>query len=287
MPGYIEQTLNRFQHHAPPRPQHSPYAWIVPNYGTATQWAIDAETSPLLPATELQTLQKVVGTLLYYARAVDNTMLVAINTLASVQAQGAEATMDAAIHLLNYCATHPNATVRYTASDMILHVHSDASYLSVHGARYPSPPQTTVPSVCPVHVNSIIMQHIMPSATEAEFGALFHNCKDAKMLRTILNPATPAQAENARASGIANDTVNQKRSRATDMRFYWVRDRVRQDHFHIFWAPGTSNRADYYTKHFAPSHHRLVRSDVFHLPSASSVLQGFVDPFPRQPFCLA
>jgi hypothetical protein len=32
--------------------------------------------------------------------------------------------------LLNYAATHPDAVLSYHASDMVLHVHSDASYLS-------------------------------------------------------------------------------------------------------------------------------------------------------------
>ena len=176
------------------KPQHSPHAWTAPTYGAATQWAIDADDSPPLQSTDLKTLQQILGTLLYYARAIDNTMLVAISTLASVQAKGTQATMNAAIHLLNYCATHPNATIRYKASDMILHVHSDASYLSVHGARSrvggyfflsQTPPSTRIqrhihqqpPINGPIHVNSIIMQHVMSSAAEAEFGALFHNCQ--------------------------------------------------------------------------------------------------------------
>jgi hypothetical protein len=37
--------------------------------------------------------------------------------------------------MLDYLATHPDATIRYHASDMILHIHSDASYLSVSNAR--------------------------------------------------------------------------------------------------------------------------------------------------------
>jgi hypothetical protein len=137
------------------------------------------------------------------------------------------------------------------------------------------------------------MQNVMSSAAEAEFGALFHNAKDAEMLRGILEamghpqPATPIQTDNACANGIANDTVKQKRSRAMDMRFYWVRDRVRQGHFYIFWAPGNINLADYYTKHFAPSHHRSIRQNVLHIPSASHVMQGCVDPQPRQPTSLA
>ena len=264
---------------------------------------------PPLHSTDLKTLQQILGTLLYYARAIDNTMLVAISTLASVQATGTKATLNAAIHLLNYCATHPDAKIRFTASDMILHVHSDASYLSVHGARSrvggffflsQTPPPTgytatspTAPTNGPIHVNSIIMQNVMSSAAEAELGALFHNAKDATMLRHILQamghpqPATPIQTDNACADGIANNTVKQKRSRAMDMRFYWVCDRVRQGHFYIFWAPGNINLADYYTKHFAPSHHRSVRSTALHIPSASTVMQGCVDPPQRQPASLA
>jgi hypothetical protein len=37
--------------------------------------------------------------------------------------------------MLDYLATHPDATIRYHASDMVLHIHSNASYLSVSNAR--------------------------------------------------------------------------------------------------------------------------------------------------------
>ena len=39
------------------------------------------------------------------------------------------------VWLLNYAATHPDATINYHASDMILHVASDASYLCEERAR--------------------------------------------------------------------------------------------------------------------------------------------------------
>ena len=38
-------------------------------------------------------------------------MLVTLRTLAATQAQGTEVTMEAAVHLLNYAATHPDATL--------------------------------------------------------------------------------------------------------------------------------------------------------------------------------
>jgi hypothetical protein len=106
----------------------------------------------------------------------------------------------------------------------------------------------------------------MASAAEAEMGALFYNAKDGAMLRVILEElghpqgATPLQTDNSCASGIANDTVKQRRSKAIDMRFYWIKDRVRKGEFLVFWRAGSENDADYFTKHHSPSHHRLMRS---------------------------
>jgi hypothetical protein len=135
MPGYIAKALERFQHPTPRRPQHSPHDWIAPQYGAHTQLTEPEDTSPSLLPASIQFLQQVIGTLLYYARAIDNTMLVAIGSIASAQNNGTEATMQEVTHLLNYCATHPSAVIRFHASDMALHVHSDASYLSASQAR--------------------------------------------------------------------------------------------------------------------------------------------------------
>jgi hypothetical protein len=57
-------------------------------------------------------------------------MYVALDTsAAAAQTQGTTQTMDAAIQLLNFAATHPDAAIRYYRSDMILYIHNDASYL--------------------------------------------------------------------------------------------------------------------------------------------------------------
>ena len=95
-----------------------------------------AEPSGLKLSTDkIKYLQKVIGSFLFYARAVDSTMLHALNTLASEQANGTETTLEVMEHFLNYCATNPEATVRFETSDMILNIESDASYLSEPQAR--------------------------------------------------------------------------------------------------------------------------------------------------------
>jgi hypothetical protein len=130
MPGYIERALQRFTHPLPTRPQHSPHAWTKPIYGAKIQYAAPDDDSPLLDTADIKCVQEILGTLLFYARAVDNTMLTAIGAIATQQSKGTKQTMQAIVQLLNYCATHPNAVVRFHASDMILWVESDASYLS-------------------------------------------------------------------------------------------------------------------------------------------------------------
>jgi hypothetical protein len=153
------------------------------------------ESQPLTSPERTQ-LQEIVGTLLYYARAVDSTMLVALGSLAAAQSTGIKATAKSCTQLLNYCATHPLATIRYHASDIVLHVHSDASYLSepqslsrVGGIHFLSSDSAN-PTVAPgpdapppmfngaILVTSNIMKMVVSSAAEAEFGGLFSNAKE-------------------------------------------------------------------------------------------------------------
>jgi hypothetical protein len=106
----------------------------------------------------------------------------------------------------------------------------------------------------------------MASATEAELGAFFQNACDCVPLRIALEEmghpqaATPIQNDNVCAAGIANQTVKQRRSKAIDMRFYWIRDRIKQGQFIIHWRVGKDNLTDYFTKHHYPAHHKLMRS---------------------------
>ena len=80
-------------------------------------------------------MQQVVGYLLYHARAIDGTILPALNTIGSEQAKPTKQTEQKCSRLLDYTATHPNASIRYHESDMVLHVDSDAAYLVMPQAR--------------------------------------------------------------------------------------------------------------------------------------------------------
>jgi hypothetical protein len=134
MLGYVSNVLCRFQHDAPKHPEHTPSRYVTPVYRAKTQYATTNETPPLT-AQKCVTIQKVTGYVLYYARAVDPTVLMQLNNISTEQTMATEIMQTATNQLLDYMTTHPDATIRYHASHMIIHTHSDASHLSVSNAR--------------------------------------------------------------------------------------------------------------------------------------------------------
>jgi hypothetical protein len=176
-------------------------------------------------------------------------MLVALGTLASAQTQATTQIMDAAIYLLNYAATHPDTTIQIHKSDMILYVHSDASYLSKPKARSricgyfylgdrDEPADKPRPNA-PIHIKSCITKNVMSSSSKGETSALFHNGQEAAHIRQILKELDREQSQptlittdHSTADGFANNRTKIKQSKAShghrDMRFYCIQDRVSQ-----------------------------------------------------------
>ena len=135
MPGYVENGLHEFQHKTPSKPAHGPSHYTAPVYGSHTQMTDAPDNTPALTPVQQKILERVVGKFLYYGRAVDPQMLQTLSVLALKQVGGAQTTVAAMTHFLNFCATYPNARLRYTASEMVLRVESDASYLTEPGAH--------------------------------------------------------------------------------------------------------------------------------------------------------
>jgi hypothetical protein len=294
MPQYIPKLLLRYEHVAPPSPQHSPHEAPPRQYGKAAQTPVPPDDSELLPPDRRRRVQAVIGSVLFYARAVDNTVLVALSSMAMSQAKATEETEKHVQRLLDYLATNPNASVLYKASDMVLNIHSDASYLNEPNGRsrvagfyfLGSASDSTKPIFLngAIHVACSVIKFTVASAAEAELGALFLNCREGKIIRLALEelghpqPATPVHCDNATAVGIANDTIKKQRSRAMEMRFFWVTDQVQRKLFDILWYPGKENLADYFTKHFTAKHHRAVRPYYLAMPNSPQYLPRAATP---------
>ena len=176
--------------------------------------------------------------------------------------------------LLDYLASQEEAVLTYSASEMILVVHSDASYLNESKAQNRAGGHFFMSSNSDIPPNNgailniaHIIKHVMASATEAELAALYIMAREAVYIRIILEemghkqPPTPMQTDNAMAEGVINKKVQQKRTKAMDMRFHWLRNRECQQQFRFYWRPGKLNYADYWTKHHSAKHHKNVRRD--------------------------
>jgi hypothetical protein len=82
MPGYVANVLSKFQHDTPNHTQHRPSKYVMPVYGAKNQFATQDKTPPLT-AKQCLNIQKVKGSILYYARAVDTTILITLNEIAT------------------------------------------------------------------------------------------------------------------------------------------------------------------------------------------------------------
>ena len=115
--------------------------------------------------------------------------------------------------------------------------------------------QAIPPENGPVHVECSIMRNVMASATESELGGQFENCQTETSMITALSemghpqPPKIMETDNTSANSIDYGTEKQKISRAIDKKFYWVGDKIRQNHFHTIWKEVNKNLTDHVTKH--------------------------------------
>jgi hypothetical protein len=274
MPGYCSEALVRFRHEMR-KIMDQPHEHAVPVYGAKIQYAKGPDTTAKLGPEDKLFIQQVTGTFLYYARAVDSTMLVALSAIASDQASPTKNTMRKCLQFLDYVATHPDAILTFKRSNMVLNVHSDASYLcepkarSRAGGHFFLSNNDADPKDNGAVLNiAKILKCVVSSAAEAEIGALFLNSRQAIPARTVLEemghlqPPTPIQTDNTTALGFVSKNLQPKATKSTDMKFWWMRDRSDQLQFRYYWGPGKKNRADYWTKHFCAAHHKEKRPSI-------------------------
>ena len=191
MPGYISKVLQRF---APSLTvgANSPALYVSPTYGVGQQTP-HFDVSTRLSTTETTTLQEIIGSLLYYSRGADVTILPAVIHLSSLQAQPTQEVLKVAYRVLAYCSRYPNNVLQYYACDMVLHIQSVASYLSRPGARSVAGAIFYLGHLNqPTHINgsvhaiSSIIPAVVASVAEAEYAALFQAGQEVVWLRQIL-----------------------------------------------------------------------------------------------------
>jgi hypothetical protein len=257
VPGYIQKLLRKMRPRGV-KTSATPSVYQAPKYNSPRAQTATVDESPMASQAQQHELQVIVGTLLYYARTVDPSILTAVCELGSVQASPTQKDMLKAERLLQYVSTHQRGATRYYASDMQLQVQSDASYpcrtkaRSVLGGFHflGTPERINGPIFC----TSKIISCVCASVAEAELGAAFQNAQKAAEFRNTLHelgyPQIPTtiRIDNTVAEGLAADTINAKRSKSMDVRFFWLRDRIKNGQFAVKHLAGKWNISDFFTK---------------------------------------
>jgi hypothetical protein len=283
MENYVRRALERFDA-TNLTGVDSPCVYSPPKYGAPQQFT-EVDATPPLSEARISRIRAIVGVFQWYARGVDPTILPALSVIASRQAHATEHVEQLVLRLLRYLTRYPNAKIIYHASDMMLCAHADASYLGESFSRsragglmffgYLADAVTPNGSI---ECLSIILSTVVASAGEAEYGALFKVAQICESIRSTcadlgyIQKPTNIICDNTCAVGIATDTCKLKRLKAIDMRFHWVRDRVRQGHFTVSWRPGKVNLADFFTKPLAVYVHKELKKLYVHSPA---VLDSF------------
>ena len=162
------------------------------------------------------------GTVLYYGRAVDSTMFTTLSSIVFTQAEPTKETMDNIKFFLDFAASHQDAILTYQASDMVLIVHSDASYLSNTKAQSHAGGLFFMSSdVTNPHNNGTVLnivqliKAVMSLVAEAELGALhILNARETVPMRQLLTkmgniqPGTPFKPTTAWHAGSSNAIYN-------------------------------------------------------------------------------
>ena len=76
-------------------------------------------------------VQFVIGTLFYYAQAIEPAILPALHMITSLQSQPTQKTMNNCNQNMYYVATYPNAYIRFRCSEMILMLDNDSTYIVI------------------------------------------------------------------------------------------------------------------------------------------------------------
>ena len=113
VPNYVKHALHKFQHSPPTRKQQVPHPWIPKVFGKQTQLVNEPLPSPPLSKHSSTRIQQIVGTFLYYARAIDDTILVVLNSISTMQSKLTQDTLRKVNYLLDYLATNSDYEVTY------------------------------------------------------------------------------------------------------------------------------------------------------------------------------
>ena len=282
MPGYVKDTLHKFQKSTPQNisalypPMGTSQLWFQHTPNGATTWQLTSDSSRIIQHSPSGSRNISV---LCACRQPNHSGQNQQHS--SLIIQNHTCNRKKLVQLLKYAATHPKAIIWYHNSGIILHMHSYTYFLPATGAKRrsggyqylrpppenPDPlPQKQPPLNGPIHVECTTMKNVLASAMEAELGVLFVNCHIRAALKIDLNemvhqkPPTPVATEISTGDRFVKKNIQQQILILINMIFYWVHNKVIQWHYLLYLERVKDNLANYFIKLHPTKRLRAIRS---------------------------
>ena len=259
MNDYYEKIASQFPPHL--QPYSTPGVPFNIKYGSKEQFVIETPPDIKLTPDQLKFLQKFVGEILWYATALAHDVLTAISKLSAQQTSPTSDTFPFTIERIQgYFKQYGNHKIQFQASDMKLHIMSDASFDAEPHSKsrggcfmWLGNNQPTLING-PVFCQSKILPGVPQSAATAE---IFQHVESGKMgiyarriLRSIGYPQTPTIifADNLCSIDFAHNNTKGRTLKTIARRTHWLKHVVRQNVYVFRYVSSKNNIADIFTK---------------------------------------
>jgi len=272
MPDRVQAILEEFNMVDCKIEEH-PYAYTRPVYA-GTQRPQSQQYSSPLSVQEIKLLQQKIGALQWFT-IIGYDVVLALGKVSSQQSKPTKATMKACDHIIRYIAGKKNATLAFAPSNMQVSSESDASFNSETKGRSRAGGIILIggydskgnPVSSPINVHSKIEDCVPASAAEAELVANHDICKKTiypvRIVTAIgfkqLN-ATENRSDSECAVGIASGTMQDRKTKHIDRRYYWLQHEIKKGAIKVTWYPGKTNLADTFTKYVDKEVHQNTRN---------------------------
>ena len=130
MNGYVQSILDSY-HHAPPnKPQLYTHPKTEISYTSTVQYPSETYSRPPLNALGIKQVQVIIGSLLYYARDIENKLIVSLCAIRSQKASSTKRILYEITQLIDHITLYPNCGITYYTSSMFHTGHSDDSFIN-------------------------------------------------------------------------------------------------------------------------------------------------------------
>jgi hypothetical protein len=199
--------------------------------------------------------QEIIGSLMYLAVNTRPDIAYAVNTCARFSSKPNYTACRSVLRILAYVSKTYNVGITYYGTEMDFHGFSDADWGGNRDNARSTTGFLTFMAGGPITWQSKLQTTVATSSMEAEYMALYAVIQDICWLRGLmseigfeLNEPTQVLVDSQSAIDLAHNPVHHQRSKHINIKFHWLRDKIKLHVVSLKHVPTLEQLADMLTK---------------------------------------